>query len=93
MTEADTLNHERLDMTLLHDAGEALYGPRWQSDIAHDLEMSDRHIRRLAAGTAKLTPGMAQDLLRICEERAAKLAEVIRHLKKATQPAETEKER
>lgn len=71
---------------LLHDAGEALYGPRWQTEIARDLGMSDRHVRRLAAGAADLTPGMATDLWRIAEERAAQLAEVIERLKAASAP-------
>ncbi|MGO8241295.1 hypothetical protein ELH77_19210 [Rhizobium ruizarguesonis] len=69
--------------TLLRDTGEALYGPRWQSDIARDLDMSDRHVRRLASGAAELSPGMVEELLGICEERSVKLADVIRHLKKA----------
>lgn len=68
---------------ILHDAGEALYGPRWQSDIARDLDMSDRHVRRLASGAADLSPGMAADLQRICEERMALLADVIRRLNAA----------
>jgi methylphosphotriester-DNA--protein-cysteine methyltransferase len=70
---------------LFHDAGEALYGPRWQSDIARDLNMSDRHVRRLASGAAELSPGMAADLQRICEERMALLADVIRRLSAAAE--------
>lgn len=87
MTKTDTLKHEQIDMTLLRDTGEALYGPRWQSDIARDLEMSDRHVRRLASGAAELTPGMAEELLIIAEERATQLADVIRQLKKAAKAA------
>ena len=56
---------------LLQDAGEALYGPQWQSQLARDLQMSDRHIRRMAAGDAKVTSGIAMDLWRIALERAA----------------------
>lgn len=72
---------------LLKDAGEALYGPRWQSEIARDLQMSDRHVRRLASGAADLTPGMTADLWRICEERAALLDDVIVRLKAASAPS------
>lgn len=71
---------------LLRDAGEALYGPQWQSAVARDLNMSDRHVRRLVAGAADLTPGMATDLWRRCEERAAILDEVIERLKSASTP-------
>lgn len=35
---------------LLREAGEALYGPRWQSDLARDLGVSDRTVRRWVAG-------------------------------------------
>lgn len=35
---------------LLRDAGEALYGPRWQSDLARDLHVADRTMRRWLAG-------------------------------------------
>jgi len=30
--------------------GAALYGPRWQSELARDLGVSDRTVRRWAAG-------------------------------------------
>jgi methylphosphotriester-DNA--protein-cysteine methyltransferase len=71
---------------LLRDAGEALYGPRWQSELARDLNMSDRHMRRMAAGDAELTPGMAADLWRIAGERAASLEQLIERLKIAATP-------
>ncbi|TIM07633.1 hypothetical protein [Mesorhizobium sp.] len=71
---------------LLSDTGEALYGPRWQTELARDLQMSDRHIRRLASGAADLTPGMATDMWRLCEERAALLDDVIQRLKAAAIP-------
>lgn len=71
---------------LLRDAGEALYGPQWQSQLARDLGMSDRHMRRLAAGAADLSPGMAADIWRLCEERAALLDDVIERIKIAATP-------
>ena len=71
---------------LLRDAGEALYGPQWQSQLARDLGMSDRHMRRLDAGAADLSPGMAADIWRLCEERAALLDDVIERIKIAATP-------
>lgn len=68
---------------LLRKVGEALYGPRWQSELARDLEMSDRHVRRLAAGSAELTAGMRIDLMRLCAERAAELDDLVERLKSA----------
>lgn len=72
---------------LLKDAGEALYGPRWQSDLAKDLGVSDRTIRRWTSGADDLPTGVALDLLRICLERTAHLDDVIERLKMASPPA------
>lgn len=71
---------------LLRDAGEALYGPQWQSALARDLNISDRHMRRMAAGAADVSPGMAADIWRLCEERRANLDGVIERLKIAATP-------
>ncbi len=61
---------------LLRDAGEALYGPRWQSDLARDLHVSDRTVRRWIAGRAGMPAGIALDLLRLCDERAQALSDL-----------------
>lgn len=71
---------------MLRKTGEALYGSRWQSELARDLGMSDRHMRRLASGEAELTPSMAMDLWRIATERADVLDEVTDALKAAATP-------
>lgn len=71
---------------LLKDTGEALYGPRWQSDLARDLDVSDRTMRRWVSGVDDLPPGVATDLWRLCEERAALIDEVIERLKVASIP-------
>jgi transcriptional regulator with XRE-family HTH domain len=51
------------DQKLLTAVGEALYGARWQSDIARDLGVSDRTIRRWASGEDIPRPGVWRDLL------------------------------
>lgn len=71
---------------LLRDAGEALYGPQWQSALARDLGISDRHMRRMVAGAADVSPGMAMDIWRLCEERRGDLDDVIERLKVASRP-------
>ena len=71
---------------LLHDTGEALFGPRWQSELARSLDVSDRTVRRWAAGADDLPPGVAMDLWRIALERAAQLDDVIERLKVASTP-------
>lgn len=58
---------------LLVEAGEALYGPRWQSELARDLQVSDRTMRRWVAGTTDVPAGLYLDLLRLTQERAAVL--------------------
>ena len=55
------------------EAGEALYGPRWQAELARDLSVADRTIRRWVAGTSKVPTGLYLDLLRLTQERAAAL--------------------
>jgi hypothetical protein len=63
----------------------ALWGERWQSEAARALQISDRHIRRIAAGEARATPGMIGDLHAVARERAAELEEIIRELASASE--------
>jgi predicted transcriptional regulator len=58
---------------LLEEAGEALYGTRWQTELARDLGVTDRTIRRWHAGTTDMPRGVYVDLLRLTQERGATL--------------------
>ena len=58
---------------LLHEAGEALWGPRWQVEMSRELAVSDRTVRRWAAGVTPVPGGVWVDLLRLSQERAAAL--------------------
>lgn len=58
---------------LLVEAGEALYGPQWQTAMARDVGVSDRTVRRWVAGTSEVPAGLYMDLLRLTQERAAVL--------------------
>lgn len=69
---------------LLNDAGEALYGPRWQTDMARDLDMSDRHLRRIIAGHSPLTASILADIRKIALERGRAIAALIKRLPEAT---------
>ena len=62
---------------LLVRAARSLYGDQWQSPIARDLQMSDRHIRRIAAGQASARPGMLVDMWRLIIERQLEMDEII----------------
>lgn len=68
---------------LLVECGEALYGPRWQSELARELDVSDRTMRRWVAGTTDVPAGLYVDLLRLTQERAARLDALEDRLKSA----------
>ena len=71
---------------LLETAGEALYGPRWQSELARALDVSDRTVRRWVSGVDKVPPGVFVDLLRLTQERALTLDALADDLKRAAAP-------
>lgn len=68
---------------LLVECGEALFGPRWQSELARELQVSDRTVRRWVAGTSEVPAGLYVDLLRLTQERAAVLDALAPRLRKA----------
>jgi hypothetical protein len=65
---------------LLREAGEALYGPRWQSDLARDLQVSDRTVRRWDAGANEIPAGVWTELRALLKARGLALASVRRKL-------------
>lgn len=66
---------------LLVDVGEALYGSRWQSELARDLECNVRTMQRWAGGAYEVPDGIWLDLLRITQERAFALDNLADRLK------------
>lgn len=68
---------------LLHDCGEALHGHLWQCALARDLGVSDRTMRRWATGAYDLPVGVYVDLLRLTQERAARLDALAPQLREA----------
>ncbi|HEY8343330.1 MAG TPA: hypothetical protein VIK75_10130 [Calditerricola sp.] len=71
---------------LLTDVGRALYGDRWQTALSRDLGISDRTMRRWAAGVDDVPRGVYTDLHRIVLERAAELQDLIPQLVEASTP-------
>ena len=71
-----------LTPTLLRECGEALYGPRWQSEMSRDLDVDDRTIRRWVAGDSSIPEGVAVDLLRLVMERAQTLDDLVPRLRR-----------
>ena len=66
---------------LLVEAGEALYGPQWQSALARDLDVSARTVRRWAAGSHQPPDGIYAELLRLVSHRAQTLGAVSERLR------------
>lgn len=54
---------------LLKEAGEALYGPRFQTDLARDLNVSDRTMRRWVAGETLPPKDVWSDLFTLLSGR------------------------
>lgn len=67
---------------ILIDCGEALYGPLWQSELARQLGVSDRTVRRWVAG-GDMPAGVYIDLLRLTQERAGILDALGERLREA----------
>lgn len=63
--------------TLLHETGEALFGPQWQSELARALAVSDRTVRRWAAGTHAPPHRVWADIARLAFERRAALSRLL----------------
>lgn len=54
---------------LLREVGEALFGPRWQSDLARALNVADRTVRRWDAGSHDVPAGAWDDLRALLTQR------------------------
>lgn len=57
---------------LLPQVGQALWGSRWQTDLAEAIGVSDRTVRRWVAGE-RIPAGVWLDLIRLMQERSATL--------------------
>lgn len=65
---------------LLREAGEALYGPHWQSPLARDLGMALRTMQRYAAGSRPVPPGLWPELYRLLSARATAIPALMRRM-------------
>ncbi len=53
----------------LERVGVAMYGPRWQTDLARDLGIADRTIRRYATGVVAVPDGFWTHLAKVVRRR------------------------
>lgn len=58
---------------LLAACGAALYGPRWQTEIARDLDVSDRTVRRWVSGDSPIKDDKVNDVASLMEAKATVL--------------------
>lgn len=66
--------------TLLHEAGTALYGERWRQPLASALSVSERTVRRWAAGEWPVPAKVWGELRTLLTEHGKALASVRRKL-------------
>ncbi len=57
-------------------AGEALYGPQWQTPLSRDLGVTDRTVRNWVAGCAR-PADLTDRILPLLRHRAGKLEQII----------------
>lgn len=64
----------------VHEIGEALYGPLWQSPMARDLGVAVRTVQRWAAGDTEPATGVWDDLRRLMAARGKQLDGLVKRL-------------
>ena len=68
---------------LLAQVGRALYGARWHTALARDLEMSVRSVHYMMTGERGIHAGIVRDLVTIVEARGVEIGEVAPELRRA----------
>lgn len=58
-------------------AGEAAFGPRWQTDIAEALGVSDRTVRNWISGKYQIPSTISADIVLILNRRKTEIEEAI----------------
>tara|TARA_R110002110_G_scaffold116306_5_gene287811 strand:+ start:101 stop:322 length:222 start_codon:yes stop_codon:yes gene_type:complete len=61
----------------LKDVGEALYGPRWQSELSRDLTVAVRTVQRWDAGERGIPASLGDDLRELLVQRGIDIDELL----------------
>jgi len=64
------------DVDRLKTCGEALFGAQWQRDLAREIHVDDRLVRRWAAGDRPVPPERWGQIRALMRRRAAELARI-----------------
>lgn len=72
-----------MTLALLREAGEALFGPRWQSEMARALDISNRTVRRWDTELYPVPFGAWADIRALLKSRGLAIAVVRRKLPRA----------
>lgn len=67
---------------LITRAGVALWGERWQADMAREIDVHKDTVQDWRQNRSKPRPGVYMDLLRVAVERQAELDEIVEELKR-----------
>ena len=69
-----------LDHNHLAAVGTALFGNHWVNELAFCLDVSERSMRRWAAGTYEIPEGIRGELIVLCRSRGANLEGIAKAL-------------
>jgi hypothetical protein len=64
----------------LQRCGSALYGDRWQSDLARALGVGDRRVREWLSGARRIPVGVWPDIADLLQQRQAECAALAREI-------------
>jgi hypothetical protein len=67
----------------LAERGRVLFGPRWQSELARGLGVSDRTMRRWVSGSSAVPDGIVQKLEVMMEDRLFEMRGLLARLRPA----------
>lgn len=80
---------------ILRQAGEVLYGDRWQSPLSRDLEVTDRTMRNWSSGRHEAPADLFERLLGLLKRRSENVSNLTvtieEHLRLAEKPKHGER--
>ena len=75
------------DPSLLAECGELLFGQKWRVELAEALDVSERTVRRWAAGTSPVPNDVWNEINSLLSARAKRWREMASLLRRRPKPA------